>query len=188
MERLTIRGNDGKAYIRALDPDCTCNRNCQRLWDHFWMLVDRLAAYEDTGLELDDEDKGGKLIKASDAAEALSEKFNIPMADLVDLFAEIPGVTVDRLQSLARADRDGRLVVLPVPVGTGKIVYMVYEADNGERRIRTIECDRLDSLEIWDNPAREVVIEADGWEIRASDVGKTVFLTYKEAEAALEGG
>lgn len=133
MGRLTIRGNDGKAYIRALDPDCTCNRNCQRLWDHFWMLVDRIADYED-------------------------------------------------------AEEDGRLVVLPVPVGAGKIVYRVYEADNGERRIRTIECDRLDSLEIWDNHAREVVIEADGWEIGASDVGKTVFLTYEEAEAALEGG
>lgn len=96
-------------------------------------------------------------------------------------------VPVDRLQSLAQADRGRRLVVLPVPVGTGKIVYRVYEADNGERRIRTIECDRLDSLEIWDNPAREIVIEADGWEIRASDVGKTVFLTYEESEAALKG-
>lgn len=65
MDRLTIRGNDGKAYIRALDPDCTCNQNCPRLWDHFWMLVDRIAAYEDA-------EEDGRLVvlpcKVGDAA------------------------------------------------------------------------------------------------------------------------
>lgn len=31
-----------------------------------------------------------KLIKATDASEAISKKFNIPMYDLVDVFAEVP--------------------------------------------------------------------------------------------------
>ena len=54
MERLTRRGEDGKGYFKALDPDCTCNRECPRLWEHMQMLSDRLAAYEDTGLEPDE--------------------------------------------------------------------------------------------------------------------------------------
>ena len=48
-------------------------------------------------MEPEDEDKSGKLINASDAAEALREKLNIPMADLVDLFAEIPGIPRRRI-------------------------------------------------------------------------------------------
>ena len=97
---------------------CETPRRCDNCTDlHNWIMEAleekaELQAYRDTGLELDDEDKGGKLVKASDAAEALSEKLNIKMADLVDLFAEIPGVPVDRIQSLAQADRDGRLAVL----------------------------------------------------------------------------
>ena len=32
----------------------------------------------------------GKLIEAVKCADVISEKFNIPLADLVDVFAEIP--------------------------------------------------------------------------------------------------
>lgn len=31
-----------------------------------------------------------KLIKATDAAEAISKAFNIPLSDLVEIFADIP--------------------------------------------------------------------------------------------------
>lgn len=36
----------------------------------------------------------GKLIEAVKCAEVISEKFNIPLADLVDVFAEIPTADV----------------------------------------------------------------------------------------------
>ena len=36
----------------------------------------------------------GKLIEAVKCAEIISEKFNIPLADLVDVFAEIPTADV----------------------------------------------------------------------------------------------
>ena len=36
----------------------------------------------------------GKLIEAVKCAEIISEKFNIPLADLVDVFAEIPTAEV----------------------------------------------------------------------------------------------
>lgn len=177
MERLTGREKAGNAYFpRCFEEPCV-GMGCQMDVCHFLgQVCDRLAAYEDTGLEPEE-------ISALESHKLLDEYERGKLFEYQSL-----GCTIDYLRELIQAEKDRRLVVLPVPVGTGKIVYMVYEADNGERRIRTIECDRLDSLEIWDNPAMEVVIEADGWEIGASDVGKTVFLTYEEAEAALEGG
>lgn len=93
---------------------------------------------------------------------------------------------LERAQELAQAEKDGRLVVLPVPVGSGKVAYGLYDPDDAPQRITTIECDYLEKLEIWDNPGHEVVIEVDGWEIGESDIGKTVFLTREEAEAALK--
>ena len=36
----------------------------------------------------------GKLIEAVKCAEIISEKFNIPLVDLVDIFAEIPAADV----------------------------------------------------------------------------------------------
>lgn len=93
---------------------------------------------------------------------------------------------LERAQELAQADKDGRLVVLPIPVGAGKVAYGLTDSDDGQQYIVTIECDYLERLEIWDNPGHEAVIEADGWEIREPDIGKIVFLTREEAEAALK--
>lgn len=95
-------------------------------------------------------------------------------------------MTPTRLLELAQAERGGRLVVLPVPVGAGKVAYGLTDSGDGPQRIVTIECDYLEKLEIWDNPGHEVAIEVDGWEIGESDIGKTVFLTREEAEAALK--
>lgn len=36
----------------------------------------------------------GKLVEAVECAEIISEKFNIPLSDLVDVFAEIPTADV----------------------------------------------------------------------------------------------
>ena len=35
-----------------------------------------------------------KLVKASECAEIISERFNIPLYDLIDVFADIPGILV----------------------------------------------------------------------------------------------
>lgn len=97
-------------------------------------------------------------------------------------------MTLERVKELAQAEKDGRLVVLPVPVGKDKVAYGIADQDDGPQHIVTIECDHLENLEIWDNPWHEVVVEVDGWEIGESDIGKTVFLTREEAEAALGNG
>lgn len=130
----------------------------------------KLAAYEDTGLE----PKEGAQIKLALMGKALAE---------IKEFEEIP---MARMIELAQAEKDGRLPVLPVPVGTNKIAYGITGSDDRPRRIVTIECDYLEKLEIWDNPGREVVVEVDGWEIGKSDIGKTVFLIREDAEAALK--
>lgn len=85
----------------------------------------------------------------------------------------------ERIRQLLKADRDGRLVVLPCNVGDA--VYGFY----GEKTI-------LKMVVKW------IETNTDGWCIAAqytpmapkfyrfSDFGKTVFLTREEAEKALE--
>lgn len=85
----------------------------------------------------------------------------------------------ERIRELLKADRDGRLVVLPCKVGD--IVYGFH----GEKTI-------LPMVAKW------IETNTDGWCIAAqytpmapkfyrfSDFGKTVFLTREEAEKALE--
>ena len=91
--------------------------------------------------------------------------------------AEQEGVA--RLRELAKADKEGRVVVLPCKVGD--VVYGFY----GEKTI-------LPMVAKW------IETDTDGWCIAAqyvpmaprfyrfSDFGKTVFLTREEAEKALE--
>lgn len=59
--------------------------------------VDRLAAYEDTGLE----------------PEALAKAFNAEA--ILSLAGQALGVAPDRLRELVQAEKDGRLVALPEP-------------------------------------------------------------------------
>ena len=61
--------------------------------------VDRLAAYEDTGLEPED----------------IKRAFN--EAAVLKLAGQALGITPDRLHELAQADREGRCVVLPCKIG-----------------------------------------------------------------------
>ena len=86
---------------------------------------------------------------------------------------------LDRLRELAQADREGRCVVLPYkPPKVGDVVYEpVYE--HGIVRNTITFSDGL-------------TFEAHGKggyvQLCISDIGKTVFLTRAEAEAALGGG
>ena len=89
MERLTYRDKDGMAMMKE--------RGGWKSWG-----IDRLAAYEDTGLE---PDVCSNYRKFED--EAISK-----------------GVTFKRIVELMNADHDGRLVVIPWEAGD-----VIYEAD-----------------------------------------------------------
>lgn len=94
MERLTE-----KHYL-AEDHYMKCSGNCHVDIDcidcpAFDRLVERLAAYEDTGF----------------SPEAIKSAFTTDA--LIKLAAQALETTPERLRELAAADKDGRVVVLP---------------------------------------------------------------------------
>lgn len=157
MERLTLRDPDGAAYIKS-----SVTRH---------EAADRLAAYEDTGLEPCDYSAMDHALKQAEQARE----------DLAEMIRQIGATGLDRLRELAQADREGRCVVLPCKVGD--TLYDIYEAmGNGTGEIREL---KVNDIRIHlDKRSKEWLI-AGGYYFSLSDFGKTVFLTRAEAEAAL---
>lgn len=95
MERYTEKHYDGNGYYLICSGNCeTFNCGDCGILDK---IVDRLAAYEDTGLEPED-------FKRTFTEDAL-----------LKLTGQLLGVTPDRLRELAQADKEGRCVVLDMP-------------------------------------------------------------------------
>lgn len=154
MERLTRRLADGRACFKP------------HLYGHTNKEVcDRLAAYEETGLEPEEIEqlKGEAFVLRLDKRELERYRALGP---------------IDRLRELKQADDEGRCVVLPCKrddvlwtfhTYPSKWVYSFHVTDlstlNGRTMLNTDIMGVVDSR----------------------DVGKTVFLTRKEAEAALRG-
>lgn len=92
MERLTQRLRTGEVLM-------TSNYE-EKYTEQEWISVlqDRLAAYEDTGLE----PESVEALKLSMMGKAISE------------ITEFNGLPIDRLRELAEADKDERVAVLPV--------------------------------------------------------------------------
>lgn len=96
-------------------------------------------------------------------------------------------ITLDRLRELVEADRDGRCVVLPCKVRD--TIYAVQKRPiSGAFEIKPYYVTEFSTR------GREVCLQVAGVNLgsngcfcRASDFGKTVFLTRAEAEDALEG-
>ena len=122
----------------------------------------RLAAYEDTGME-PEQCENAKIIIESSFSDDTSK--------------------AERIQELLKADKEGRLVVLPCKVGdrlyevTGRKTISVY-------KVKAIRVELFGLFIEWD------IVEGFVWQslsgINAREIGKTVFLTREEAEAALE--
>ena len=92
MERLTYRDKEGRAqWMPELLEDDSGLAGA--------LIRDRLAAYEDTGLE----------------PESFKRTFTEDA--LLILTGQLLGVTPDRLRELTQADREGRCVVLPCKIG-----------------------------------------------------------------------
>ena len=159
MERLTE-----KHYL-CTDHYMKCSGNCNVDMDcidcpSFDCLVERLAAYEDTGLT---PEEVFALIKG--------------WSDLCTTIGECGGI--DRLRELAKADKDGRLVVLPCKVGD--TVYF-----------RTYECNGTVDLGIQPHKVTAIVGRAivsgryTDAVLLPGQYGVSWFLTSEEAEKALE--
>ena len=122
----------------------------------------RLAAYEDTGME-PEQCENSKIIIESAFSDDTSKS--------------------ERIRELLKADKDGRLVVLPCKVGdrlyevTGRKTISVY-------KVKAIRVELFGLFIEWD------IVEGFVWQslsvINAGEIGKTVFLNREEAEKALE--
>lgn len=167
MERLTKRSSDtthenGVCCTHFGGPECcevegNCAVGCP--WEE--AAWERLCDYEDTRL-------------TSAEVLSMSAEWRAMMSVLNSIGS------YDRLRELAKADREGRVVVLPCKVGD-----VVYGFHNNR-------------LTILPMVAKWIETNADGWTVEAqyapmapkfyqfSDFGKTVFLTREEAEKALE--
>lgn len=105
--------------------------------------------------------------------EVLSMKFE--WCTMMDALNSIGG-GYTRLRELAKADRDGRLVVLPCKVGD--TVYFAFLGRIIEKQVFSI-VSFSNSIRIYCDGTSEY--------FRPEDIGETFFLTREEAEKALEG-
>ena len=161
MERLTFEGNFCDiAQCRELP--CPHNGACSQreVWE-------RLKAYEDKRL-------------TPEEVSTLVKDWN----DLCTIVGECGGIT--RVKALAEADKDGRVVALPVkPVLTPILSSMLYIIEDGD-----IYEDALYEAVVGmsENGEMNVVYTtlSDQITFEQADIGKAVFLTRKEAEKALE--
>ena len=96
MERLTEKHYLAEDHYMKCSEDCNVDIDCVDC-PAFDKLIERLAAYEDTGL-------------TPEAVETV--KLALAAKHLVDL-ETLNNTPISRLVELAEADKDGRVVVLP---------------------------------------------------------------------------
>ena len=126
-------------------------------------FVDRLAAYEDTGLTPEE-------VLPKDKADEIALKL-MRLADFESL------CSYDRLRELADADKDGQVVVLPCRQGDELWTY----CNHPVKRVYSFTVSDVSTLN-----GRTVLNTLGLGTIRPEDIGKTVFLTREEAEKALQ--
>lgn len=155
MERLTIpdvRVDEHTTRRTMIDGEAVR----EHAMDFYW----RLKAYEDIGLTPED------CARATEIDDILLDEY----------------YPIGRMRELIKADKDGRVVVLPCKVGD-----TVWAILDGAKYAR--EC-KVDFVNIGSFGATIVFVVKDGlreqYGVTAAAFGKTVFLTRKEAEKALE--
>lgn len=164
MERLTKRINGVVVYVGAKNPYSTGQIPCEVEPAGVREMMDRLAAYEDTGLT------PGEIKSMKD------EHFSgLEMAKLHSALME--------LKKYQEADKDGRLVVLPVkPVFTPILLYIIEDGDIYEDALYEAVVGMSGNGEmnvVYTTLSDRIIFEQ-------ADIGKTVFFTREEAKKALE--
>lgn len=162
MERLTKRDTDGQAMMdcQKCEADWTGKHgkpmaDCTALYCRN-RLLDRLVKYEDT------EREPAEIDMDHEAAETLRQ-----LCQNCDL---------DRLEKLAEADRDGRVVVRPCKVGD--TLFRVFAGEILEHKVRNMRYLAIQGR--WDIDTTPFCSYVE------SSIGKTIFLTHEQAERALE--
>lgn len=90
---------------------------------------------------------------------------------------------VKRIRELAEADKDGRMVVLPCKAGD--TVYEVTSRKTiSEYRVKAIRVELFWTFIEWDIVAG--FVDKSNFGVPVNEIGKSVFLTREEAERALQ--
>ena len=179
MERLTKRLPSGAADYNYpascyFDDDSGPDRIAQSAFRQ--RCVERLAEYEDTRLT--------------------PEAFQSYVVFLQDLIGnQKASEALDRFRQLVKADRAGRLAVLPCKdwlevVFGDQVLFWGIDKDYVEQPIREISLDDADRIG-WYDGYKTVFLKGtdengEAWEFYPEEIGKTVFLTREAAEKALE--
>lgn len=124
-------------------------------------VCERLASYEDTGLE-------------PEAIETV--KLALAAKHMVDL-ETLNNTPISRLVEFAEADKDGRVVVLPCRQGDELWTY----CNHPVKRVYSFTVSDVSTLN-----GRTVLNTLGLGTIRPEDIGKTVFVSREEAERAME--
>lgn len=173
MDRLTydfVVGNKHCWQVKGAD-NLLCNEVCKAQGDNgcaecpIAKAFDRLAAYEDTGLEPEEYKKQAEALKKLD---------------------------IEHMHNLLQAENDGRLIVLPCKVGdtvwTNFAVSSWRFRDEDKPYLAKVVFVGLNDS---DDIGRGVISVEYGehghmMQFQLSDIGKIVFLTREEAEAELK--
>ena len=158
MERLTFNGKFCDiAQCRETPGGSFCeNGTCSQ--KEVWL---RLKDYEDTGLTPEQCENAKVIIEiafSDDTSKA------------------------ERIRELLKADKEGRLVVLPCKVGS--TVYTEFRDKVVEKRIGQFHVNGYTEPRLWaDIDCDWASTQCVRWNLA---IGKTIFLTREEAEAALK--
>lgn len=162
MERLTFEGNfcdisrcqntPGGSFCK----DGACSQ--RKVWE-------RLKEYEDTE-------------RRPEEVQALNRLFDYVLTESRTLQEQL--ALIERLRELAKADKDGRLVVLPY-CKLGDTVYWLHDKKITECRVYRIQENTKGVQIAIKSTVSHGVFSVDDY------FGKTIFFTREEAEKALEG-
>lgn len=156
MERLTKRENGHAHYPRCFEKPCG-GMGCRTEDCEFKVeICERLADYEDTELTPEEIDMDHE---AAEQLRHLCRNFDL-----------------DRLEKLAEADRDGRVVVRPCKVGD--TLFRVFAGEILEHKVSNMRYLAIQGR--WDIDTTPFCSYVE------SSIGKTIFLTHEQAERALE--
>ena len=163
MERLTEKHYLAEDHYMKCSEDCNVDMDCVDC-PAFDKLIERIAAYEDTGMT-PEQVENAKTIIESAFAEDTSK--------------------AERIRKLLSADKEGRVVVLPCKVGdTVWIVGTVRKLYSA--KVRTFFCGHPSAVRGDDDGGHIHMIRTTECDIPMQEFGKTVFLSREEAEKALQ--
>lgn len=180
MERLTNKAWQNFDPWECCGQDHYCQRGCHDPGGCTKgcivpRLYARLGAYEDTGLtpeEIND------LASAREISPEAEYAINKHADSIIERLDKLLTQTDDdaRLRELAEADKGGRVVVLPCRVGD--TLFRVFAGEILEHKVRNMRYLAIQGR--WDIDTTPFCSYVE------SSIGKTIFLTREEAEAALE--